>query len=78
MKSPTASSQKNIAKKLDVDVQEIQESDKFGEFAFPCFKKGKNPKDIASKLASELKIKYIKEIKPLGPYINFYIDWKRF
>ncbi|MBR9682813.1 MAG: arginine--tRNA ligase [Candidatus Aenigmarchaeota archaeon] len=73
----------DVAKQLGVDVLQIEEPDKegFGDFAFPCFniakKKGVPPTEIAEALVRDLKIKNIKEIKVMGPYVNFYIDWKK-
>ncbi len=51
------------------------------DLSFPCFELAKelkkSPVEIAKDLSSKLKIKNIKEVKPLGPYVNFYIDWKK-
>ncbi len=73
----------DVAKQLGVDASQIEEPDKenFGDFAFPCFnlakEKGVPPTEIAEALSRDLKVKNIKEIKVLGPYINFYIDWQK-
>ena len=70
-----------IAKHLDVPEQEIEEPDKekMGDFAWPAFSKAKvekkNPVEVAKALAAKLKVKGIKEIKPVGPYVNFFVDW---
>ncbi|HLD57870.1 MAG TPA: arginine--tRNA ligase [archaeon] len=49
------------------------------DLSLPCFELAKelkkSPVETAKDLAGKLKIKNIKEIKPLGPYVNFYIDW---
>lgn len=49
------------------------------DLSFPCFELArewkKNPVEIAKELAGKLEIKYIKEIKAVGPYLNFYVDW---
>ncbi len=55
---------------------------KFGDYAFPCFSLAKqlkkNPAEIAKDLANKLKpTALIKEIKSVGPYVNFFIDQKR-
>ena len=51
------------------------------DLSFPCFDLAKelkkNPVEIAKDISSKLKIKNIKEVKPLGPYVNFYIDWEK-
>jgi len=73
---------KEIAKSLDVKIDEIEEPERYGDFAYPCFnlakKQNKNPKEIAKELAEKLKIKFIKKIEAIGPYINFYVDWPIF
>lgn len=50
-----------------------------GDYAFPCFQLSKqfkkNPIEIAMDLAKKIKpTKLIKEIKEIGPYLNFYIN----
>ncbi len=51
------------------------------DFSFPCFELAKewkkNPVEVAKELSGKLKIKDIREIKTLGPYLNFYIDWNK-
>ena len=52
---------------------------KLGDYAFPCFSLAKiekrNPFEIAKSLAAELKPSLlIKEIKAVGPYVNFFIN----
>ncbi len=51
------------------------------DLSLPCFELAKelkkNPVEIAKDLAGKLKIKNVKEVKPLGPYVNFYIDWEK-
>ena len=58
----------DIAKELGVGENEIQEPDKFGDFAFPMFKK----KLDVSKIG---KIGLVKKMEQTGPYVNFYVDW---
>jgi len=62
---------------------EVPPEEKFGDYAFPChllskeFKKP--PQEIASKISSELRPKeLIKEIYPIGPYINFKVKREMF
>lgn len=68
-----------IAKALEIDVKEIEEPEKYGDFAYACFslakKLKKDPKEIANDLSKKLKIKFIGKIEAVGPYVNFYIDW---
>ena len=65
----------------------LLEKSKHADLALPCFSLAKelkkNPVEIAQKLAKqfEKKIKpryLIKEIKPVGPYVNFYLDENKF
>lgn len=82
MQSPWENLKHEIAKKLDVDINEIEEPEKFGDLAYPCFslakRERKNPNEISKELSKKLKINFIKKIEAVGPYINFYIDWKDF
>lgn len=81
MQNPWYELKQEIAKELNIDVSEIEEPDKFGDFAYPCFslakKLKKNPNEVAKDF-EKLKIKFIKKIKAIGPYVNFYIDWSEF
>ncbi len=46
-----------------------------GDYAFPCFKLGKNPKQEAEKIKSALKLPvFLAEIKVAGPYLNFFLN----
>lgn len=69
-----------IAKNLEVGVEEIEEPEKYGDFAYPCFnlakKMKKKPNEIAQDLSEKLKIKFIERVEAIGPYVNFYVDWK--
>ncbi|MBU0470003.1 MAG: arginine--tRNA ligase [Nanoarchaeota archaeon] len=52
---------------------------KLGDYAFPCFKLGKNPKEEAEKLKEAIKEKlpsFILKIEAAGPYLNFFIKNK--
>ncbi len=70
---------KKITKAETVKV-EIPPDRKLGDYAIPCFQFSKSlkkdPKRISQYLKSELKnkIKGIKEIKVIGPYLNFFVD----
>jgi len=69
-----------IAKNLGVDIEKIEEPEKYGDFAYNCIsiakKQGKNPNELARELSEKFKIKFLK-IKPIGPYLNFYINWEQ-
>jgi len=74
---------KSVKKITGVDVfSVIEEPLMYGDFALPCFvlskKMKKAPEEISQVLSEKMKIKYIKEIKAVGPYINFYINWSEF
>ena len=49
-----------------------------GDYAFPCFtlskKLKKAPNVIAQDFVKKLKVKGVKEIKNMGPYVNFFVD----
>ncbi len=49
------------------------------DLALPCFSLGKNPAETAKKLGAGKipKGSLIKEVRPSGPYVNFYIDEKK-
>jgi arginyl-tRNA synthetase len=45
-----------------------------GDFAFPCFTLGKNPKQAAEDLKGKIKAKpFLAKIDVAGPYLNFFI-----
>jgi len=81
--SELESIKERIAEKLGVKKEELEEPSQkgFGDFAYPCFQRakaeGKKPIELAKELAEGLKIEGIKEIKAIGPYVNFYIDWAK-
>ena len=70
-----------IAKNLKVEIEEIEEPDKYGDFAYPCFnlakKSKRNPNDIAKELAEKVNIKFL-DAKATGSYVNFFIKWGEF
>src|SRR3972149_8591122 len=82
--NPWHALKEEIAKEMSVNINEIEEPSKegFGDFAYPCFNLAKeekqNPNKIAEKIAKNFKLKYIKETKSIGPYVNFYINWAEF
>jgi len=82
MKNPWLFLKQEIAKSLDVNIDEIEEPERYGDFAYPCFnlakKQNKDPKEIAKELAEKLKIKFIEKIEAIGLYVNFYVDWSAF
>lgn len=48
---------------------------KLGDYAFPCFKLGGNPKEAAEKLKAKLKLpEFIERVEVAGPYLNFYLN----
>ncbi|EHR34646.1 arginine--tRNA ligase [Helcococcus kunzii] len=53
-----------------------------GDFAFPCFRLAKqfrkSPAQISVELAEEINSDLFSEIKPVGPYINFFLDKNKF
>lgn len=56
---------------------------KFGDLSFSTFKFAKiltkNPNNISKSILEKLdEIKFIKEIKTVGGYLNFYIDYEKF
>lgn len=52
------------------------------DLSVPCFDFAKQmkkpPQQIAEDLSKKISPKYVKEVKALGPYLNFYIDWKSY
>ncbi len=73
----------NIANKIGAPLHKIEEPEKegLGDFAFACFDLAKqekrNPVEIALELSKETYVDGIKEIRAVGPYVNFYIDWSK-
>ena len=59
----------------------VPPNSQMGDYAFPCFKLGKNPKEEADKLKGLLEKKtklpnFLQKITVAGPYLNFYISQK--
>ena len=47
---------------------------KLGDYAFPCFTLGKNPKEAAEQLQRKIVLpKYLSKIAVAGPYLNFFL-----
>jgi len=71
---------KNVLKGVDIEnLIEIPPEEQFGDYSLPCYKLSKlfkkKPDQIAAELCKKLKPnKYIKEIKTIGPYLNFYFN----
>lgn len=70
-----------------IDVKEINleipPDTKLGDFAFPCYILSKtlkkNPVEIAKDLSMKIKPNnFIKEVKAMGPYLNFFINKPKF
>lgn len=82
-----------IAKKLEnqdigldkneiLNLIEIPPQENMGDFSFPCFQLAKtlrkNPAQIATEIKEKLELEDFTEIKNVGPYINFFLDRKKF
>lgn len=72
---------KDFSEKL-IEIDYPPES-KMGDFAAPCFllakKLKKSPAEVASQLSQKIKPSgLIKEIKAIGPYLNFFVDQTKF
>ncbi len=70
---------KNLEKHIKNPYLEIPTNKEFGDYSFPCFElakeKHQKPNEIAKNIVSKLKpTKNIKDIRAIGPYINFYIN----
>ncbi|MDO8511553.1 MAG: arginine--tRNA ligase [Nanoarchaeota archaeon] len=50
---------------------------KLGDYAFPCFKLGKNAKEEAERLKGKLKLPdFVSKVEVAGPYLNFFLKNK--
>lgn len=45
-----------------------------GDYAFPCFKLGKNPHQAALELQKKIKLTFLEKMQVAGPYLNFFFD----
>ncbi|MEK6951237.1 MAG: arginine--tRNA ligase [Nanoarchaeota archaeon] len=65
---------------LDVDkLLALPPDPTLGDYAFPCFLLGKNPKQEAEKLAEKLKARlklplFLAKMEIAGPYLNFFLN----
>lgn len=61
---------------------EIPPQENMGDYSFPCFQLAKtlrkNPAQIATELVGALDLEDFAEVKNVGPYINFFLDRKKF
>lgn len=61
---------------------EIPPQETMGDYSFPCFQLAKtlrkNPALISKEIAGEIALEDFAEIKNVGPYINFFLDRKKF
>ncbi|MBZ2385913.1 arginine--tRNA ligase [Anaerococcus murdochii] len=61
---------------------EIPPQEDMGDYSFPCFQLAKtlrkNPAQIATELVGALDFEDFAEVKNVGPYINFFLDRKKF
>jgi arginyl-tRNA synthetase len=82
MQNPWKLLREEIAKSLGVEESSIEEPKNFGDFSFPCFnlakKERKNPNEIAKDIAKGFRSRLVKEVKPMGGYVNFYVNWPEF
>jgi arginyl-tRNA synthetase len=73
----------SIAEALNCKPDELEEPSQegFGDYAYPCFGPAKaqrmSPAEVAKNLAAETKAEGVREVKAIGPYVNFYIDWAK-
>ncbi len=66
----TSLEQKDVALLLSVPPDP-----KLGDFAFPCFKLGGNPKEAAESLKEKITLpEFVEKCNVAGPYLNFYIN----
>ncbi|MFC1723209.1 arginine--tRNA ligase [Nanoarchaeota archaeon] len=68
---------------IDDSILEVPPDPELGDYAFPCFvlskKLKKSPQAIAEFLATKIKPdEFIQEVKPTGPYLNFFINKSKF
>lgn len=73
---------KNLVKYIDITKIDLNIPPKndMGDLAFACFTLGNNPVDKARELQEKIDVKvfsFVKEIKNIGPYLNFYFDYEK-
>jgi arginyl-tRNA synthetase len=65
----------NLKKEEIANLISTPPDSKLGDYAFPCFKLGKNPKEEAEKLKEKLKLsKSFSKSEVVGPYLNFFVN----
>ena len=71
-----------LSKKKIEELVEVPKDFSKGDYAFPCFvlskKEKKNPVEIAREIAGKIKGKEFGKIEAVGPYVNFFINQKKF
>lgn len=65
------------------ELMEIPPKPELGDYAFPCFALAKTmrkaPVAIAQELAEKIPVgDHIAEVRPVGPYVNFFVQQQRF
>ncbi|MFH1682736.1 MAG: arginine--tRNA ligase [Candidatus Woesearchaeota archaeon] len=72
---------KILAKETKLPEKEVSQllavppDSRLGDYAFPCFKLGKNAKEEADKLKQKIKLpKFLSKTEVAGPYLNFYLN----
>lgn len=72
---------KLLAEQLALSIEEITTmvsvppNPAMGDFAFPCFKLGKNGKEEAEKLKQKIQLpSFVSKIQVAGPYLNFFFN----
>lgn len=73
---------KNLKKDFNIEKIDLLIPPKIdmGDLSFVCFDLDKNPQKKAEELAKKIaikKLKFIKEIKNIGPFVNFYFDYEK-
>lgn len=65
-------------KKKETEIEQqisIPPDPRLGDYAFPCFKLSKNPKEAAKKLKNKLSLpEFIAKTQVVGPYLNFFLN----
>ncbi len=84
---PWGNFEREVSEAVGVETGELEKplNPKHGDLAYPCFalakKEKKSPVEIAEEAAEEVdcsEFELIKEVRPIGPYINFVLDYDRF
>lgn len=82
MQNPWQYLKEQIAERLGVKAENIEEPNEHGDFAFPCFEiaklRGENPNSIANEMIKGFSHNLISQVNVIGPYINFNVDWSKF